>query len=96
MQRFCVFIFCLFATRVYAGFDIGSSSGPFGFVIDFLQTVLDALDGPIGLGVVVVSLIAGILLWINQPRSGALAWVFRAILGGLALFNIGIVVNALQ
>ena len=96
MQRLCVFFFCWLTTHVYAGYDIGSSSGPFGVFVDWLQTLLDALDGPIGIAVVVISLIAGILLWINQPRSGALAWVIRAVVGGLAIFNIAVIVNSLK
>ncbi len=96
MSRLGFLIFCVFVTPLQAGYNIGSSSGPFGVFIDWLQTLLDALDGPIGIAVVVISLIAGILLWINQPRSGALAWVIRALVGGLGVFNIAIIVNSLQ
>jgi|APSaa5957512535_1039671.scaffolds.fasta_scaffold219709_2 type IV secretory pathway VirB2 component (pilin) len=96
MSRLGFILFCFLTTEAQAGYNIGSSSGPFGVFIDWLQTLLDALDGPIGIAVVVISLIAGILLWINQPRSGALAWVIRAIVGGLAVFNVAIIVNSLQ
>ena len=96
MQRLSLFLFCVYSQCVVAGYNIGSSSGPFGVFVDWLQALLDALDGPIGIAVVVISLIAGILLWINQPRSGALAWVVRALVGGLAVFNIAVIVNSLQ
>lgn len=85
-------------TPLYAGYDIGGTSASiFTKLTEFLQDVVDFLDGPAAVAIVVVSLIAAILLWNIAPgRSEWVGRTFRAIASAIFLLNIGILVNYLR
>lgn len=73
----------------------GGGTGPFAKVQKFFQEIVDFLGGTGTLFVVFVALVAGISLWVAIPKQAgvALGWVFRAIVGGIFLFGIGIVLT---
>jgi type IV secretory pathway VirB2 component (pilin) len=85
-------------TPLYAGYDIGGASASiFSKLTEFLQDVVDFLDGPAAVAIVVVSLIAAILLWNVAPgRSEWVGRTFRAIASAIFLLDIGILINYLR
>ncbi|WAH62220.1 hypothetical protein LZ023_40800 (plasmid) [Pseudomonas silvicola] len=76
----------------------GSSSGPLQMVSDFFQELVDWLSGPGVILVVFISCVGAIALWVAAPKQGstALAWLLRAIVGGIVLFNIALLLSWLQ
>jgi type IV secretory pathway VirB2 component (pilin) len=86
------------ATPVCAGYDIGGTSASiFTKLTEFLQDVVDFIDGPAAVAIVVVSLIAAILLWNVAPgRSEWVGRTFRAVASAIFLLDIGILINYLR
>jgi hypothetical protein len=86
------------STPLYAGYNIGgTSSGIFAKLTEFLQDVVDFLDGPAAVAIVVVSLIGAIVLWNVAPgRSEWVGRTFRAIASAIFLLNIAILINYLR
>lgn len=62
------------------------------------QDIIDVVGGAGVLFIVFISAAAGIGLWVAVPKSGsaALAWVFRVCIGGIALFNIALLIAWFQ
>ena len=92
MRHFVLSLYCALITMpVLAGTNIGtdpSHSGLFGTFIKLFQDFVNALEGPLGKGILLISLIIAALLWANAPRSGALAWILRVIVVMIVLINI--------
>ena len=86
------------STPLYAGYDIGStSSSIFGKLTKFLQDIVNFLDGPAAVAIVVVSLVAAIVLWNMAPgRSEWVGRTFRAVASAIFLLDLGILVNYLR
>ena len=86
------------STPIYAGYDIGgASAGIFSKLTEFLQDVVDFLDGPAAVAIVVVSLIAAIVLWNVAPgRSEWVGRTFRAVASAIFLLDIGLIINYLR
>jgi len=40
--------------------------------------------------IVIVSLIVGVAIWIVAPKSGAISYLLRAIVGGIGIMNVGV------
>jgi hypothetical protein len=79
----------LVAAPAYAGYSIGTSTGPFALLTNWMQTFVDFMDGPAGIAVVVISLVAGVATWIWAPKSGAVGLILRIIMGAIVIMNIG-------
>lgn len=81
-----------FVTPALAGYDIqsrGTTSGPLQSVVNFFQSVVDLVDGPLALAIVVISLIIAIALWNFQPQGNrAFGIAARACASGILLFNV--------
>lgn len=85
---------------VYAGYNIqtrGTTTGPLQSVVNFFQAVVDLIDGPLSLAIVVLSLIAAIAMWNWAPQnSRAFGVAARACASGILLFNIATLVTWLS
>lgn len=80
----------LFVAPAYAGYDLGgSSSGPFGKLTEWLQWMIDFMDGPMGLAMVVGGLVVGCCVWIFAPKGGAVGFMARCVAAGIVVLNIG-------
>jgi type IV secretory pathway VirB2 component (pilin) len=88
----------LISTPIYAGYDIGGEkSGIFAKLTEFLQDIVDFLDGPAAVAIVVVSLIAAIVLWNVAPgRSEWVGRTFRAVASAIFLLDVGLIINYLR
>ena len=90
----------LYTSDVFAGsVRLGHvSSGPLQKIGSFFQQLVDFLGGTGTMFVIFLSLVSGIALWIFSPKQGgaAIGWVFRACIGGIALFTIGTLLTWLQ
>ena len=87
-----------FAMPIYAGYNIGGAkTGIFAKLNQFLQDVVDFLDGPAAVAVVVVSIIGAIVLWNVAPgRSEWVGRTFRAVASAIFLLDIGLIINYLR
>lgn len=70
-------------------YDIGTSTGPFQAIVDFLQDIVDLLGGPIAKFILFVSLVVFVALWIWQPASGAVGGFLRLLIGIVVIINAG-------
>ncbi|HBO7987864.1 hypothetical protein [Pseudomonas aeruginosa] len=73
--------------------DLGSpGDGPLAAFAGFMQELVNFVGGPGVLFIVFVSAAAGIGLWVMAPKSGsaAVAWIARVCVGGIALFNLAL------
>lgn len=81
--------------------DVSLPSPNQGFLQKFtswMQDVVDFVGGAGVLFIVFVSAAACIALWVAVPKSGsaAMAWVFRVCIGGIALFNLALLIGWAQ
>jgi type IV secretory pathway VirB2 component (pilin) len=73
-----------------AGVDIGTSGNTgFATIEAWLQSFVDFMDGPGGLAVVVVSIIAAVAAWMFAPRDGVMGPIFRVVVGAIVIINVG-------
>jgi len=84
-----VFAASLGASPALAGYDLGTSEGPFSLITNWMQNFVDFMDGPAGVAMVVVSLIVGVAVWIWAPKSGAVGLIFRVVIGAIVVLNVG-------
>lgn len=86
------------SSPICAGYDIGSSgSSIFSRLTNFMQDVVDLIDGPLAVAVVVVSLIAAIAFWNFAPgRSEWVGRAFRAVASGFFLLDIALLINYMR
>ncbi|NWA64060.1 hypothetical protein HX773_24490 [Pantoea sp. B9002] len=71
--------------------DIGTTGNDFlDKVATFLQLVVDFAGGPGVAMIVILSLIIGVAIWIVAPKSGAIMYLLRAIVGGIGIMNAGV------
>lgn len=71
--------------------DIGTTgNGWFDKAVQFLQLVVNFAGGPGVALIVIVSLIIGVAIWIVAPKSGAIMYLLRAIVGGIGIMNVGV------
>ena len=63
-------------------------------IVSWMQDLVDVVGGAGVLFVVFISLASCIIMWVIIPKAGsaALAWAFRAAMGGIALFNIALLI----
>ncbi|NQD63305.1 hypothetical protein HP459_18170 [Enterobacter sp. CM29] len=64
----------------------------------WMQDVIDFVGGAGVLFIVFVSAAACIVLWVTAPKSGgaAMSWIFRVLMGGIALFNLALLITWAQ
>ncbi len=88
--QYLMFMVC-YSQASYGAVSLGSSSGFFGKITSFFQTVVDFLGGAGTLFVVFIGASAAIFLWVISPKdaSAAIAWLFRICIGAIALFSLG-------
>lgn len=67
-------------------------------LVSWMQDLIDLVGGAGVLFVVFLSLAACIIMWVLIPKAGsaALAWAFRAAMGGIALFNLALAIAWVQ
>ena len=95
MKKYYLFLL-IYTSEVFAGVDIGTSSGLFGKLVDLLQEFLDALQGPLAIGFIAVSLVLSLLAWTYAPKNGAGAWIVRGIIAMVVIFNLAVFINNLR
>ncbi|MEN4536766.1 hypothetical protein [Pantoea agglomerans] len=71
--------------------DVGTTGNDWlDKVATFLQLIVDFAGGPGVALIVIVSLIVGVAIWIVAPKSGAISYLLRAIVGGIGIMNVGV------
>lgn len=87
----------LFTAPAMAGYNIqsrGTTTGPLQSIVNFFQSVVDLIDGPLALAIVVISLIAAIAMWNFAPQGNrAFGIAARACASGILLFNIATMIT---
>jgi len=87
---FALLISLLTTAYAHAGYSLGGSgSGPFAKLTEWMQDFIDFMDGPMGIGIVVISLILGVVVWIWAPKSGAVGVLVRVVIGAIVILNVG-------
>lgn len=73
-----------------AGVDIGTSGNTgFATIEAWLQSFVNFMDGPGGLAVVVISIIAAVAAWMFAPKDGVMGPLFRVVVGAIVIINVG-------
>lgn len=71
--------------------DVGTTGNDWlDKVATFLQLMVDFAGGPGVAMLVIISLIVGVGIWIVAPKSGAIMYLLRAIVGGIGIMNVGV------
>ncbi|EGU37250.1 hypothetical protein [Vibrio scophthalmi] len=87
----------LCSTSSYANFSLGGGgdSGIFAPVAAFFQSVTDFIGGTGAMFVIFLSACGAITMWVLMPKNAgaAIAWMFRAIIGGICFFGMGMLVT---
>lgn len=88
-------------TALAANNDVSLDSPSEGFLqklVSWMQDLIDVIGGAGVLFVVFLSLAACIIMWVIIPKAGsaALGWAFRAAMGGIALFNLALLIAWVQ
>ena len=91
-------VFLGYATRAFAGHNIGSSTGTlYSKVTTAAQDAVNFVDGPLATACVVFALIGALVAWNFAPQQSQ--WVgrsVRAVVSGILVFAITIIVNYLK
>ncbi len=85
-------------SRLFAGFNIQSrgttGSTALQSIVNFFQAIVDLIDGPVAVAVIVLSLFVALAAWNWQPQnSRALGIAARACASGILLLNLGTLVT---
>jgi type IV secretory pathway VirB2 component (pilin) len=90
----------LCAAPVLAGYDIeshGSTGGSiFTRLVNGLQDLVDFMDGPLAIGVVLIGLVVAGALWVFAPDNRHLGKAMKAVAVGFVLFDMGLLINYLS
>ncbi|HFQ5013435.1 hypothetical protein [Vibrio vulnificus] len=84
------------SSHLYASISLGgSSSGVFAQLGRFFQEIVDFLGGTGAMFVIFLAFSAAIGMWVLMPKSAgaAVAWAFRAAIGGILLFAMGTLIS---
>ncbi|WKB50505.1 hypothetical protein [Eleftheria terrae] len=85
------------ATDAMAGESIGSAgTGPFGMITEWLQMLVDFMDGPFGLAAVIISLLIAYCTWMFAPKEGIVGPTLRIAVGGIVVLNVGAWIASLR
>jgi len=73
----------------------GGDSGIFAPMAAFFQSVVDFLGGTGAMFVIFLSFCGAIGMWVLIPKNAgaAIGWAFRATVGGICLFGMGLLVT---
>ncbi|ENH7396018.1 TPA: hypothetical protein ACGVAX_004276 [Vibrio vulnificus] len=80
----------------YASVSLGGGgSGVFAQITNFFQEIVDFLGGTGAMFVIFLSFAGAIGMWVLMPKSAstAVAWAFRAAVGGILLFAMGTLIS---
>ena len=95
-----IMILCFYTAPVWAGYNIeshGSTSGSiFTRLVNFLQDMVDFMDGPLAVGVLIVGVVVAGCMWIFAPDNRHLGKAMKAIAVGFVMFDIGLLINYLR
>ncbi len=74
----------------FAGTDIGApGSGLFSKIGKVLQEFVDFFEGPVGLAVAILGMVAAVAYWTLSTRGdGEIGWVGRVVIGAVLIINI--------
>ena len=86
-----VAVFATIATeQAMAQVDIGTTDNEgFALITEWFQAFVDFMEGPMGVAIVVLSLVIAVATWVFAPREGLFGPVIRVAVGALVLLNIG-------
>ncbi|HDY7818435.1 TPA: hypothetical protein RQK24_004150 [Vibrio vulnificus] len=83
-------------STAYASVSLGGGgSGVFAQIANFFQEIVDFLGGTGAMFVIFLSFAGAIGMWVLMPKSAstAVAWAFRAAVGGILLFAMGTLIS---
>lgn len=90
----------VWVSNALAGYDIesaGTSGGTiFQRIITFMQDIVDMLDGPVAIMVVIAGVVVAACMWIFAPDNRHLGKAMKAVAVGFVLFDIGLLVNYMR
>lgn len=90
----------LYATPALAGYDIesaGSSSGTiFQRLIQFMQDLVDLMDGPVAICVLILGVVVALCLWIFAPDNRHLNKAVKAVAAAFIMFDMGLLITYLR
>ena len=85
---------------VHAGYNIeshGTTSGSiFTRLVDFMQDVVDFMDGPWAIGLIIVGVVVAGTLWVFAPDNRHLGKALKAVAVGFVLFDVGLLISYLR
>lgn len=88
------------ARTAFAGYDIeaaGTTGGSiFQRLVGFMQDIVDMMDGPVAIFVLVVGMIVAVVLWVFAPDNRALGKAFKAIAAAFIIFDIGLLITYIR
>lgn len=86
----CGVLVIAFAGPAFAGTNIGApGSGMFAKVGKVLQEFVDFFEGPVGLAVAILGMVAAVAYWTLSTRGdGEIGWVGRVVIGAILIINI--------
>ncbi len=72
-----------------AGVDISApSTGWFALLGTLLQDLVNFLDGPWALAMIIISIIVMVCMWIWAPKDGAMGVFMKICVGAIVILNI--------
>ncbi len=87
----------IIAGNAFAGTDIGApTSGLFAKMGAFFQEVVDLMEGPFAIAMIVLSMVFAVAVFVWAPRSGALAVALRVVVGAFVIFSIPAWISAFR
>lgn len=98
INRVSVFLASIFWVAVAsADYDISApTTGPFAKFSEFVQDVVNLIDGPIALGFSFLSIAGLAFLWALAPRTPIMGTVFRVVVAVVIILNVGVWITALD
>ncbi len=94
-RSYCFAVALFFSAYSHAFSLGGGDSGIFAPIGAFFQSVTDFLGGTGAMFVIFLSFCGAIGMWVLMPKQAgaAIAWAFRATVGGILLFGMGMLVT---
>ncbi len=99
LSAYCsMFAFLFVATQAHADYDIGApTTGPFAAIGEFIQDIVNLVDGPVALAFSFFSIVGMAMTWAFAPKlSGALAIFARITIAIIIILNVGAWIAAYQ
>jgi type IV secretory pathway VirB2 component (pilin) len=98
LKLFAINLF--YAAPLLAGYNIESAgttnASILRRVVEFMQDIVDAVDGPLAIFAVIVGAIAALCLWIFAPDNRHLNKACKVVAAGIGMFEIGALITYMR